>query len=293
MKVNYKKDKIEIEGIVEEFEPKHIFECGQCFRWNLEKDGSYTGVVKNRILNVSKKNDIIILKNTNKEDFLNIWFDYFDLNRNYKKIKSEILDDKLKDILEFGKGIRILNQDEWETTISFIISANNRILMIKRVIDNLSRNYGKYIGMYNDKKYYSFPSPEKLNSLSENELRLMKTGFRAKYIKNAAEMVTRKEGWLYKLKEQSYDCAFEEIKKIKGVGDKVGNCVLLFSMNKYEAFPVDIWMKRIMEKVYNINGKPDEIRKKSEKIFGPYSGFAQQYLFYYASQGKLKENKRK
>ena len=293
MKTNFYKNKVEIQGIVDEFEPEHIFECGQCFRWNIEEDGSYTGVVKNRILNVSKKNDIIIFKNTNKEDFLNIWIDYFDLNRDYKKIKSEIIDDKLKDILEFGKGIRILDQDEWEITISFIISANNRILMIKRVIDNLSKNYGEYIGMYKDKKYYSFPSPEKLNSLSENELRLMKTGFRAKYIKNAAEVVTGNKGWLYKLKEQSYDYALEEIKKIKGVGDKVGNCVLLFSMNKYEAFPVDIWMKRIMEKVYNIKGKPDEIRRKSEKIFGSYSGFAQQYLFYYASQGKLEENKRK
>ena len=293
MKTNFYKNKVEIQGIVDEFEPEHIFECGQCFRWNIEEDGSYTGVVKNRILNVSKKKDIIIFKNTNKEDFLNIWIDYFDLNRDYKKIKSEIIDDKLKDILEFGKGIRILDQDEWEITISFIISANNRILMIKRIIDNLSRNYGEYIGMYKDKKYYSFPSPEKLNSLSENELRLMKTGFRAKYIKNAAEVVTGNKGWLYKLKEQSYDYALEEIKKIKGVGDKVGNCVLLFSMNKYEAFPVDIWMKRIMEKVYNIKGKPDEIRRKSEKIFGSYSGFAQQYLFYYASQGKLEENKRK
>jgi len=293
VKTNFYKNKVEIQGIVDEFEPEHIFECGQCFRWNIEEDGSYTGVVKNRILNVSKKNDIIIFKNTNKEDFLNIWIDYFDLNRDYKKIKSEIIDDKLKDILEFGKGIRILDQDEWEITISFIISANNRILMIKRIIDNLSRNYGEYIGMYKDKKYYSFPSPEKLNSLSENELRLMKTGFRAKYIKNAAEVVTGNKGWLYKLKEQSYDYALEEIKKIKGVGDKVGNCVLLFSMNKYEAFPVDIWMKRIMEKVYNIKGKPDEIRRKSEKIFGSYSGFAQQYLFYYASQGKLEENKRK
>jgi len=293
VKTNFYKNKVEIQGIVDEFEPEHIFECGQCFRWNIEEDGSYTGVVKNRILNVSKKKDIIIFKNTNKEDFLNIWIDYFDLNRDYKKIKSEIIDDKLKDILEFGKGIRILDQDEWEITISFIISANNRILMIKRVIDNLSRNYGEYIGMYKDKKYYSFPSPEKLNSLSENELRLMKTGFRAKYIKNAAEVVTGNKGWLYKLKEQSYDYALEEIKKIKGVGDKVGNCVLLFSMNKYEAFPVDIWMKRIMEKVYNIKGKPDEIRRKSEKIFGSYSGFAQQYLFYYASQGKLEENKRK
>jgi N-glycosylase/DNA lyase len=117
----------------------------------------------------------------------------------------------------------------------------------------------------------------------------MKTGFRAKYIKDAAEIVSNDEDWLYSLKGLTYDTALKEIKKIKGVGDKVGNCILLFSMNKYEAFPVDIWMKRIMGEIYGIKGKPEDIRKKSEKIYGKYSGFAQQYLFYYASQGKLKD----
>ncbi len=289
MKFGFYNNKVEVMGISEEFEPQHIFECGQCFRWDREDDGSYTGVVGDKILNVTKINNVIVFNNTNKKDFEEIWIDYFDLKRDYSEIKFKIKDDKLKDIIEFGKGIRILNQDEWETLISFIISANNRILMIKRVIENLSRTYGEYIGTYRGKKYYSFPSIDQINSLSENDLRLMKTGFRAKYIKDAAYNVSKNQEWLYQLKKLSYDSALEEIKIIKGVGDKVGNCVLLFSMNKYEAFPVDIWMKRIMEQVYNIKGKPDEVRKKSEKLFGKYSGFVQQYLFYYASQGKLKE----
>jgi N-glycosylase/DNA lyase len=161
--------------------------------------------------------------------------------------------------------------------------------MIKRVIENLSQKYGDYIGTYKGNNYYSFPTPEKLNLTTENEIRRMKTGFRAKYIKDAAEIVSHDKDWLYSLKGLTYDTALEEIKKIKGVGDKVGNCILLFSMNKYEAFPVDIWMKRIMGKIYGINGKPEDIRKKSEKIYGKYSGFVQQYLFYYASQGKLKD----
>lgn len=287
MKVNFYDNKVEIMGISEEFEPEHIFECGQCFRWNKDSDGSYTGVVKDKILNVKKVNETIIFKNTNKEDFNEIWVDYFDLNRNYGNLKSKITDKKLENIIDFGKGIRILNQDEWEILISFIISANNRILMIKRVIENLSRSYGKYLGDYKGKKYYSFPTVEELNSLREEDLRLMKTGFRAKYIKDASKKVSSNKDWLYNLKDLPYNIALEEIKNIKGVGDKVGNCILLFSMNKYEAFPVDVWMKRIMEKVYNINGKPEEIRKKSEKMFGEYSGFVQQYLFYYASQGKL------
>jgi N-glycosylase/DNA lyase len=289
MKVNYRKNRVEVEGISDDFEPEHIFECGQCFRWNKELDGSYTGVAKNKILNIEKKGEKIFFNNTSKKDFLEIWVDYFDLNRDYSIIKNHIRDEKLDDIIEFGKGIRILDQDEWETLVSFIISANNRILMIKRVIENLSRKYGDYLGTYKGNKYYSFPTPEKLNLTTENEIRMMKTGFRAKYIKDAAEIVSNDKDWLYSLKGLNYDTALEEIKKIKGVGDKVGNCILLFSMNKYEAFPVDIWMKRIMGEIYGIKGKPEDIRKKSEKIYGKYSGFAQQYLFYYASQGKLKD----
>jgi N-glycosylase/DNA lyase len=289
MKVNYKKNRVEVEGISHDFEPEHIFECGQCFRWNKELNGSYTGVAKNKILNIEKKDETIFFNNTSKKDFLEIWVDYFDLNRDYSIIKNHIRDEKLDDIIEFGKGIRILDQDEWETLVSFIISANNRILMIKRVIENLSQKYGDYIGTYKGNKYYSFPTSEKLNLTTENEIRMMKTGFRAKYIKDAAEIVSNDKDWLYSLKGLNYDTALEEIKKIKGVGDKVGNCILLFSMNKYEAFPVDIWMKRIMGEIYGIKGKPEDIRKKSEKIYGKYSGFAQQYLFYYASQGKLKD----
>jgi len=289
MKVNYRKNRVEVEGISDDFEPEHIFECGQCFRWNKELDGSYTGVAKNKILNIEKKGEKIFFNNTSKKDFLEIWVNYFDLNRDYSIIKNHIRDEKLDDIIEFGKGIRILDQDEWETLVSFIISANNRILMIKRVIENLSQKYGDYIGTYKGNKYYSFPTSEKLNLTTENEIRMMKTGFRAKYIKDAAEIVSNDKDWLYSLKGLNYDTALEEIKKIKGVGDKVGNCILLFSMNKYEAFPVDIWMKRIMGEIYGIKGKPEDIRKKSEKIYGKYSGFAQQYLFYYASQGKLKD----
>ncbi len=289
MRISYFNNKVEIHNISEDFEPEHIFECGQCFRWNKEADGSYTGVAYNRVINVKKENKIILINNTNKEEFKNIWFDYFDLGRDYTKIKNRIEDDNLSDIIEFGKGIRILNQDEWEILVSFIISANNRILMIKRVINNLSKNYGEFIENYKGKNYYSFPTVEKLNHISELDLRNMKTGFRSKYIKNAAKKVYEDKSWFYQLRYLSYELALEEIKKIKGVGDKVGNCILLFSMNKHEAFPVDIWMKRIMEKIYNIKGNSENIRRKSEKIFGQDSGFVQQYLFYYASQGKLKD----
>ena len=162
MNIIEKDNQIIIEGISEDFEPKHVFECGQCFRWLREDDGSYTGVVQGKVINVKKENDLIIFDNTNKEDFENIWFDYFDLGRNYGEIKNQlkVMDEYLEKATEFGKGIRILQQDGWEMLISFIISANNRIPMIQRAINNLSERYGKFIGEYRGKKYYAFPTPE-------------------------------------------------------------------------------------------------------------------------------------
>src|SRR5690606_19341106 len=134
---------------MEDFEPKHIFECGQAFRWYVEEDGSYTAVHGGRVVNVKRQGQHIIFSNTNKEDFENIWFDYFDLGRDYSKIKQTLSKDPvLREAIKFGKGIRILNQEPFETTISFIISANNQIPRIKRSIDLISKGFGDYIGKF-------------------------------------------------------------------------------------------------------------------------------------------------
>ena len=286
MRVIEKDNKVIIEGL-SDFEPKHVFDCGQCFRWLRQEDGSYTGVVQGKVINVKKENDLIILDNTNKEDFENIWFDYFDLGRNYTEIKNKlkVMDEYLEKATEFGEGIRILQQDGWEMLISFIISANNRIPMIQRAINNLSERYGKYIGEYNGKKYYAFPTPEDLKNVSVEDIRACQTGFRDKYIKSVVDYVNdNKEDVLSYRKLNTNECV-KELVKFNGVGPKVADCIALFGMQKYDTFPVDVWVKRVMEDFYvEDNLSLPKIRKFALEKFGDLSGFAQQYLFYYARE---------
>lgn len=286
MKVIEKDNKVIIEGL-SDFEPKHIFDCGQCFRWLRQEDGSYTGVVQGKVINVKKENDLIILDNTNKEDFENIWFDYFDLGRNYTEIKNKlkVMDEYLDKATEFGEGIRILQQDGWEMLISFIISANNRIPMIQRAINNLSERYGKYIGEYNGKKYYEFPTPEDLKNVSVEDIRSCQTGFRDKYIKSVVDYVNDNNEDVLSYRKLNTDECVKELVKFNGVGPKVADCIALFGMQKYDTFPVDVWVKRVMEEFYvEDNLSLPKIRKFALEKFADLSGFAQQYLFYYARE---------
>ncbi|WP_082394835.1 DNA-3-methyladenine glycosylase [Caloranaerobacter sp. TR13] len=289
LKITEDKDKVIIENL-EDFEPEHIFECGQCFRWNKEDDGSYTGVANGKIINVKKEDGIIIFSNTNLNEFNDIWFEYFDLGRDYSKIKRELSKDKiLKKAVEYGYGIRILKQDVWEVLISFIISANNRIPMIKRAIENLSQKYGELIGEYNGKKYYSFPKADALSRLTIDDIKDCKTGFRAKYIFNAAAIVSNKQMDIYRLKNLTTEEAKKELMLFAGVGPKVADCIMLFSMEKYDAFPIDVWVKRVMEYFYlKKDTKLKDIQKYAQNKFGEYAGFAQQYLFYYAREHDIR-----
>ena len=287
MNVIEKNNQIILEGISENFEPKHVFECGQCFRWLREDDGSYTGVVQGKVINVKKENDLIIFDNTNKEDFENIWFDYFDLGRNYGEIKNQlkVMDEYLEKATEFGKGIRILQQDGWEMLISFIISANNRIPMIQRAINNLSERYGKFIGEYRGKKYYAFPTPEELSKVSVEDIRACQTGFRDKYIKSVVDYVNENNEDVLSYRKLDTSECIKELVKFNGVGPKVADCIALFGMQKYDTFPVDVWVKRVMEEFYvEDNLSLPKIRKFALDKFGDLAGFAQQYLFYYARE---------
>lgn len=270
-----------------DFEPKHIFECGQAFRWYVEEDASYTAIHKSKVINVKRDGKDIIFSNTNMEDFENIWYDYFDLGRDYGEIKKELSKDPiLNEAIKFGQGIRILNQDPYETTISFIISANNQIPRIKRSIELISQKYGESIGSYNGKEYYSFPGPEILASIDEKELEdNCKVGYRAKYIVNTSKMIKNKEIDLDKLFKLPTETAKEILMRLPGVGPKVSNCILLFSLNKNEAFPIDVWVKRVMESLYfKENTSTKKISAYAEENFGSLGGFAQQYLFYYARE---------
>ena len=287
MNIIERDNQIILKGISEDFEPQHVFDCGQCFRWLREEDGSYTGVVQGRVINVKKENDLIIFDNTNKEDFENIWFDYFDLRRNYTEIKNElkVMDEYLDKATEFGQGIRILQQDGWEMLISFIISANNRIPMIQRAINNLSERYGKFIGEYRGKKYYAFPTPQELSQVSVEDIRSCQTGFRDKYIKSVVDYVSENNVDVLSYRKLNTDECIKELVKFNGVGPKVADCIALFGMQKYDTFPVDVWVKRVMEEFYVEDSLSlPKIRKFALEKFGDLAGFAQQYLFYYARE---------
>ncbi|MBS6024521.1 MAG: 8-oxoguanine DNA glycosylase [Paeniclostridium sordellii] len=286
MKIYKKDNKVILEG-VSDFDPKHIFECGQCFRWKDQGDGSYTGVAKGRVINVSREGDTIYLKNTNLEDFNNIWKDYFDLDTDYSKIKNELrnMDEYLEKATEFGWGIRLLRQDPWEMIISFIISSNNRIPMIQKAIKNLSREYGTYIGSYEGEDYYDFPTPQQLSKASIEEIRACSTGFRDKYIKSTTEEVIKNNDDVYSYRNLSTEDCIKELLKFNGIGPKVGDCIALFGMQKYDTFPVDVWVKRVMQEFYVEDDMSlPKIRKYAIDKFGDLSGFAQQYLFYYARE---------
>ena len=294
MKIYENKNTVILEG-VSDFHPKHIFECGQCFRWKAQDDGSYTGVAKGRVINVSREGDKVYFKNTNLEDFNKIWKEYFDLDKDYTQIKNELskIDKYLEKATEFGWGIRLLKQDPWEMIISFIISSNNRIPMIQKAIGLLSEHYGEFIEEYREVKYYSFPKPESLNGLTVDDLSGCKTGFRAKYIIAAAEIVASKEIDIYALKSMDTEVARKELMRFAGVGPKVSDCIMLFSMGKQDAFPIDVWVKRVMEHFYlDEDTKLKDIQIYADEKFGDLAGFAQQYLFYYARElgiGKKKK----
>ena len=270
-----------------DFDPVHIFECGQCFRWIKEDDGSYTGVAKGKVINVKKDGENIVIDNTNKEEFENIWYDYFDLGRDYTSLKKELAqhDENLKKAVDFGWGIRILQQDSWEMLISFIISSNNRIPMIQRAINNISEKYGKEIGEYRGRIYFAFPSPEELSKASVEELRECKTGFRDKYIYHTNKMVIEENLNMEDFIEMDSEECHKELMKFKGVGAKVADCIALFGMRKYDSFPVDVWVKRVMQEFYGAEDMSlPKMRKYGMELFGEKAGFAQQYLFYYVRE---------
>lgn len=275
---------------VKDFDPSHIFDCGQCFRWIREEDESYTGVAFGKVINVNKVDEGIFIDNTNLKDFSEIWYEYFDLGRDYTKLKKMLAkhDKHLKKATEFGDGIRILKQDGWEMLISFIISSNNRIPMIQRAIDNISMQYGKEIGEYRGKMYYSFPTPKELSKASIEDLRECKTGFRDKYIYETTKRVLEENIDLVKFVEMDSDTCHKELMKFKGVGAKVADCIALFGMRKYDSFPVDVWVKRVMQEFYDAEDMSlPKMRSYGKNLFGEDAGFAQQYLFYYVREKKI------
>ncbi len=267
----------------------HIFECGQCFRWNKNEDGTYTGVVKNSVINVKEDENKIVFSGVCKDgDFKEFIKQYFDLETDYLVYKEKLsqVDRYLKESIEFGSGIRLLKQDLWECIISFIISANNNIPRIKKIIEKLSLNYGEKIE-FNNNIYYSFPSPERLSKATIEDLRKMGLGFRDKRIYNTTKMILEKQIDLEKISNmENTHLMREELLKLDGVGPKVADCILLFALKRMDVFPIDVWVRRVMNDLYIHNENEEKVNKKelldlAESKFLGLQGIAQQYLFYW------------
>ncbi|MGN1092690.1 MAG: DNA-3-methyladenine glycosylase family protein [Monoglobaceae bacterium] len=256
------------------FNATNTFECGQCFRWNCDDNGVYVGISAGKVCCVKERN---IICNDEDNEY---WSQYFSLSTDYDAICSRLnkIDDKISSCIEFGSGIRILKQDVWETIVSFIISANNNIPRIKKIIESMCKMFGDRIE-FDGKVYYSFPSAERLAEIDISELAPLKAGYRDKYIMDAAQKVASGEVDIANLDKLPDDELKKNLMKIKGVGGKVADCIMLFAFERFSVFPVDVWIKRIITEVYGVEDKL--IQQYVKEKYGDIAGFAQQYLYYY------------
>lgn len=267
-------DKIVFEG-VRNFSPALTFDCGQCFRFDVLADGSAEGTVGREHAKISVRGDTVTVDGGQDRE---LWRRFLCIDEDYDAIKKNIGEhfgrygDVIFDAMRVGNGIRILRQDEWEALCSFIVSQNNNIGRIKKIIARLCEKFGEPFE-YGGKIYYSFPKAETLACASEIDIFSCGTGFRAKYISDAAKRVASGETDLGLIAAMDDEAAREELMKICGVGPKVANCALLFGFHRLSSFPIDVWIKRVLDKYYKNGIDLCDL--------GDYAGVAQQYLFYY------------
>lgn len=311
---------------VRDFNLDHIFDCGQCFRWTRQEDGSWVGIAGGQVVRMHLSpcsehfpaksvqpelsrgsnidgtagfDGVLTIEGTDESHFEDFWFDYLDLGRDYGEIKKSLSenDSQMSAAIQAGSGIRILKQDFWETMVSFLISQNNNIPRIKGCIESLCRLYGEPVMDIYDgaagggaaaagtdgNGWFSIPSPEVLSRLSEEDLKECRMGYRAKYMIEMAKQVLERGG-ADAVYEQilASDNPIEALTEFTGVGPKVASCIALFGVGRYDAFPIDVWMRRAMNTVYGIEeNRMAQMQEYAREHFGKYGGFAQQYLFYY------------
>ncbi|MEG1656006.1 MAG: DNA-3-methyladenine glycosylase [Christensenellaceae bacterium] len=283
MKTEFLKDKVVLREL-SFFEPRHIFDNGQAFRFYESADAAFEGVAYGRYLRVQKVKNEVTLYPCCRQDFEQIWRRYFDLDRDYDAVFCDCCDEALKKGRIYGCGLRLLNQEPFETLISFIVSANNNIKRIRGIIEKICVLCGEAF-VFEGKTYYQFPLPKALAALSIEQLKQCGSGYRAPYIKAAAQAVY--DGFdLEATRKMPYHDAKKELQKLMGVGPKVADCVLLFSLGFSDAFPADVWVKRVLKDVYGFCGNDKQIYKYAKQKFGEHAGIAQQYLFFWYREQK-------
>ena len=277
------------------FVPSHIFECGQAFRWQKLDEEAYRFIFRDMVLEAHATDDAIEIIGDfrDEKDILN----YFDLNTDYDAIKKTLSanDEVIRKAIDFGSGMRILKQDPFETYISFIISANNQIKNIKNTIKKLSQMYGEKLNNpFDEEEYYAFPSPLALSNAKPEDIKeYARAGFRSERIVIASKMVQEGIINFEELKEKSVDDIRKTLLEVPGIGEKVFQCILLFGLGRTDSFPVDVWVKRVMEELYYSGEERNKklIQEDGMKRFGDLSGYAQQYLFYYMRENYKKMKK--
>ena len=254
--------------------------CGQAFRWSPCGKNSFFGTVNQGAVVAKTQNNSLLL--TCSQEDLEFWKHYFDLAKDYGEAEKMLLNDpKTAPSVEYSSGIRVLNQDPFETMISFIISANNNVKRISSTIERLSKRYGTHKSL-EDREYFTFPSAKSLANASEVDLKECGVGYRAPYIISSAAKIAN--GYDFEaVRKLDYETAKKELMTFSGIGPKVADCILLFSLGFGEAFPVDVWVKRVLVELFDCTQKDSDVRAVVKR-YGKWAGAAQQYLFHYARQ---------
>ena len=274
------------------FNLKYTLECGQCFRWKNIDENEYIGVIKDRVIKIRQINDTLVIKSSDYDNLENVVKEYFDLNKDYEAIEKRIskIDENVKKAVKNTTGIRILNQDFFETLMSYIISANNNIPRISKSVNLISEKYGKKI-IFENEEYYLFPTPDELKNVTEEDYKKCGVGFRARYLKHAVDYVLNNKIEISNIYNKNTQELRNNLLTIMGVGPKVADCILLFSCKKREVFPIDVWVERIMTNLYFENYgkamKKKEILEYAKNNFKDDSGIVQQHLFYNVREGMI------
>ncbi len=255
--------------------------CGQIFRFFPLDDGSFDIIIKDRVINVYMEDNYLCVSSNNEDNLEEVVINYFDLDNDYDVMNEFLIknDEKIKPAVEFSSGLVMIKQDPFETVMSYIISANNGVPQIASALNNIAKNYGEKI-IFNEKEYYLFPRYKDLKDLSVEAFRNCKVGFRDKYLKLMVDKLNNNEINLDEFYSLDTKEALDKFMENVGIGPKVASCILLFAYQKYDVFPIDTWVKKVMKNDYEIEGEKN-IREFATKTYGKYSGIAIQYLFNY------------